>query len=217
MEAFINAISHYPTSIYTVILGVVLLYWLIVLLGLVDIDLFDGDLDIVEMDLDSDIDGSSLTGVASFLLAFGLTGVPISVVISLIALIAWFLCGVASQYILPWVPTVFLQLIVGSVFLVSAFFIALPITAHAIRPMKKIFVTHNARHNADILGRECRITTLTVSEKFGQAYVETGGAGLTIAVRAKSPNELKKNAMAKIVGYSEATGTYEISQIIDEQ
>lgn len=216
MSAFLETISSYPTSIYTVLLGVVLVYWLIVLLGLIDIDVFDGDLDPVELDLEADVDGASLTGVAAFLLSFGLTGVPLSVVVSIVALSAWFICGLVAQYLLPWVPTEILRIVAGTVLLVAAFFVALPVAARVIRPLKKIFVTHQARHNADILGSRCRITTLSVSEDFGQAFVETGGAGLTVQVRATQPNALTKNSVTTIIDYSPETGTYRVAVDSDQ-
>ncbi|HBL31463.1 MAG TPA: hypothetical protein DD490_31955, partial [Acidobacteria bacterium] len=46
MSEFLNAILAFPTVIYTILLGVVVGYWLFVLLGALDINLLgDADLD----------------------------------------------------------------------------------------------------------------------------------------------------------------------------
>lgn len=44
MSAFLDTILAFPTAIFTIVLGVVMTYWLFVIAGAVGIDLFDGDI-----------------------------------------------------------------------------------------------------------------------------------------------------------------------------
>ncbi|NVJ18827.1 hypothetical protein HV826_32405, partial [Myxococcus sp. AM010] len=43
MSAFLDTILAFPTALFTIVLGVVMTYWLFVIAGAVGIDLFDGD------------------------------------------------------------------------------------------------------------------------------------------------------------------------------
>jgi hypothetical protein len=46
MVSFLDAVVAFPTAIFTTLLGVVAFYWLLALLGLVDFDSGEADLDV---------------------------------------------------------------------------------------------------------------------------------------------------------------------------
>ena len=64
-----------------------------------------------------------------------------------------------------------------------------------------------------LIGQECLITTLEVSETFGQASLNDGGAGLILSVRSKQPNDLTRGGLARIVAYNASAGTYEVEVV----
>jgi hypothetical protein len=237
---FSAAVLSYPTVIYTTLLGVVLVYWLLALIGLVDFENTGPDLDIggdvdidvdvdVDVDIDTDLDvgdagsdihhhvdaepgGNSPGTLVSYLVAFGLGGVPISVVISLLTLFGWVICSFAVLWLLPLVPTDILRLAVGSAVLIGAFALSIPMSAACVRPMRKLFVTHNAISNAALVGQECVILTGTVDEKFGRAEVSARGAGYHIRVIASTPNNLKRGEMAIILEYDAEKRIYLVAE-----
>ncbi|MFP2906887.1 hypothetical protein ACLESD_17945, partial [Pyxidicoccus sp. 3LFB2] len=45
MTEFLSTILAFPTAVFTIAMGVVLTYWLFVIIGAVGIDLLDGNLD----------------------------------------------------------------------------------------------------------------------------------------------------------------------------
>lgn len=200
MGSFINAVVAYPTAVYTALLGAVLFYWVLALIGLVDFESSG-------LDLDLHADGSvnDLGSLAGFMIAFGLDGVPFSIVVSLLVLSAWTLSCLAGMWLLPLVPTALLNAVAGTVVLLASGAIALPITARLLRPTKRLFVTHNAVSNAGLVGMPCVVTTATVDEQFGYAEVKRRGAGLNVRVWARTPNSLTKGANARIAEY-DATG-----------
>jgi hypothetical protein len=224
-------LTAYPTAIYSVLLGIVLVYWLLAILGLVDFESSDfglemsdagGEADLGEgggeageaahgsHNLDGEADGET-TSLVSRLVAFGLGGVPISVVVSLLSFISWFLCAFASLWIMPRVPTEILRFLVGSGILVGAFAAALPLSAVCARPLRGLFVKVNAISNASLVGRECRIETGSVDEKFGHAVVWGDGEEFHIRVVADTPNPLKRYDTALIVDYDEAARVYRVA------
>lgn len=212
MQQALDIISSFPTSIYTVILGVLLVFWIFAILGAVDFDIFSPDAD-VDIDLDLDVD-AEMPGFLGLLHTLGLTGVPVTIVFSLLIFIAWILTYLASVYILPWVPTALLFWLAGSAVLVVSFAVAIPITARAIRPLKPVFRTHNASSNQDYVGYACKVTSLEVKEDFGQGFIEDGGAGLNVRIRAQTPNAFTKGDIVKIVSYDADNNTY---QVVNEQ
>ena len=82
--SLLTAATAFPTAIYTVLLGVVLVYWLLAIIGMVDFESSGIDLDI-ETHADAAVD--DLGTLASYVVAFGLHGVPFSIVVSLLVLV----------------------------------------------------------------------------------------------------------------------------------
>ncbi len=199
------AALSYPTAIYTALLGAVVFYWLLALIGLVDFDHGASDFD---LDLDGDV--GDIGTIAAYLVAFGLGGVPFSIVVSLLVLIGWTICCLFAMWLLPLVPTSVLRLVAGTAGLLGAFALALPLTAAAVRPLRKLFVTHGAISNAALVGQTCRILTRTVDEKFGRAEVSGHGASYNIRVYADTPNSLTRGSTAIIADYDPSGARYHV-------
>ena len=210
MGNFMGAVTGYPTAIYTVLLGVVVIYWVLAMLGMVDIEHSGLDVD-VHMHTHADGDTSDVGQLASYVVAMGLYGVPCSVAVSLLVLVSWTVCCLGGEWLLPLVPTLPLQLLAGTVLLVASAVIAIPITAVAIRPLRGLFVTHTAVTNAALVGQLCRVVTGVVNEKDGRADVARRGASLNIRVWATTPNALRRGSQALIVEYDEVAGRYLIA------
>lgn len=205
MGSFMDAVTAYPTAVFTVLLLVVLGYWLLALLGLVDFDSLGGDL---ELEVRGDMDGVDLGTVAGYVVAMGLNGVPFSIVISLLVLVGWTLSSLAGQWLMPLVPTWPLQWLVGTGVLLLSLALSVLVTARLIRPMRGLFVTHQAQANQSLVGRTCRVMSLRVDEQHGHAVVAQRGANLNIRVHADVPNTLTKGSTAHILEYDEGTGRY---------
>jgi len=205
MGNFIGAAFGFPTAIYTALLCLVLFYWALALLGVVDFE--HGG---IELDLHADASVDDLGALAGFIVAFGLGGVPFSIVISLIVLVAWTACCLAGEWLLPLVPGGPLQWLGGTLVLIGSFVLAVPATAVALRPMRRMFVTHHAASNASLVGRRCTVSTSSVTATFGQATVARRGADIQIDVRATEPNTLGRGATARIIDYDPATQRYSI-------
>jgi hypothetical protein len=208
MPLWFEALSSYPTAIYSTLLLVVLIYWLAAIAGLVDFDHSQIDHD---LDTHVDNDASDISLVASWVLAMGLNGVPFSMVVSLLVFFGWLISALAGQYLLAGVPTLPLRYLAGTVTLLVSFALSLVLTARVIRPLRGLFVTHHAVGNASLVGGTCRVLTLTVDEQFGQAEVLNGGTAINIRVSAPTPNSLGKGSTAHIISYEPATQRYEIA------
>lgn len=207
MVSFMDAALGFPTVVLSALLGVAVVYWLLALVGVVDIDHGDVHIDLNhELQADAHID--DLGTLAGFIVAFGLNGVPISVVVTLLLLAAWTISCMADMWLLPLVPTLPLQVAAGAAVLAASLALAIPITARAIRPLRGLFVTHAAISNAALVGQSCRVITQTVNERFGRAEVAQRGANINIRVWAHSPNGLSKGHAALILEYDAGAQRY---------
>jgi hypothetical protein len=205
VTAFIDAAVAYPTAIYTTLLGALIVYWLLALVGLVDVDLDGG-----EMELQADAELEGVGGLSGIAMALGLRGVPFSIVISLTLLIAWTLTCLAAMWLLPLVPTQVLRIAVGTAALIGGLGLGLLGTAAALRPFQSLFVTQPALRSASLVGERCRVTTGHVDEAFGYAEVSQRGASINVRVWARTPNALAAGSMARIVEYDENQGRFRI-------
>jgi hypothetical protein len=198
MEQLLEVASQFPTVIYSTVLGVVVVYWLIGMLGLVDLGLA-GDAEF-ELDVDSDID-VSVGGLTGFMLTFGLTGVPFTLVISIITLICWLISFYLQFYILNWLPVGWLYYLMGSIASFIIFLISLPLTAIVIRPLKGMFKSVETTLSDHLVGNSATIVTGTVSETFGQARLFNQGAEMLLDVRCDPEHTLKKGDKVLLIEY----------------
>lgn len=207
MISFLDAASSFPSVIYTVLLGVVLVFWLLSLIGIVDLD--SGP--VIEAELHTDADVDEIGDLASYLVALGLNGVPFSVVLSLLVLVSWTITCLAAMWLLPLVPTSLLRGVAGLTVMLVALAVAIPVTARLIRPLRGLFVTHSAISNAALVGQACKVLTASVDEKFGRAEVAMRGASVNIRVWAETPNTLGKGSLARILDYDTDAARYLIA------
>src|SRR5438045_2884706 len=69
--------------------------------------------------------------------------------------------------------------------------LALPFTSIAVRPLARIFVPSHATKHENLVGKVCTVRTGTVTDRFGEALLEDGGAGLVVRVRVDTGETLK--------------------------
>lgn len=170
-ELFHNAFSG-VNLIPTILLGVVLLYWLIVILGLIDIDLFDIDLD---FDLEGDSEG--LQGILAF---FNLKGIPVMVVVSIVALIFWILSMLL--YVLPITPGGLLN----GVLLIPIFIVSLLCSKWIGNSLKGVFQnTYDEAESQEvaIIGQLATVMCEMKEGRLGQAEIKRDGASIRINVK----------------------------------
>lgn len=203
-------LSSFPTAIPTVLLAVLLVYWVMSIIGLVDM----GD----SIELHADVahgvhdlhDLPDMHTLAGYLVALGLGGVPLSVAASVLVFVTWLSTALLHQYALAWLPSATLRTLAGCAVLVFSGGLSIPVAARVLAPLRGLFVKHAARSNESLVGQDCRITTRSVDRGFGRAEVDAHGASIHIRVWAGVPNALCKGARAIIVAYDPATQQYEV-------
>ncbi len=235
MGNFLNIALTFPPVIFSFLLVVVVIYWLSVMVGVLDLDLFDLDFDLdVDMDVDLDVDmdmggaaesaadgaaESAAEGAAEGSAEHGdtpgLNGI-------LLGIYSWLSLGrvpititVSVFTLYAWIMTfsgvyyLGASLPVAIGLFVGATAASLFLTGPTVRPMRGLFHTHTKHGQETLIGALCVLTTGRVDEKFGQALFDDGGAGLNLLVRCDSPeNGIKRGDRALIIGYDSETRLY---------
>ncbi|MBB1254020.1 DUF1449 family protein [Streptomyces alkaliterrae] len=190
MSGFLDACLAFPAVLFSFALLVVVAYWLIVLVGAAEVDALDGGEGVTS--------GGSAGGIAGAFAAFGLGGVPVTVVLSLLVLVAWFVswCGVV----------LFENGLVRALLLPLALVTAWAATRVLVRPLRRLAPgAEEGISRNDFVGRVCVVRTNRVDEVFGQAEVTSDdGSSALVQVRADEsvpPGSLTTGSSALIFDY----------------
>lgn len=224
MGGFLAEILAFPTVIFTVLLALALVYWAVVLLGLLDIDVLDptGAVEAVDGALESaggevgDAADPDAGGIARGLQALGLAQVPLTMSLSILVLFCWVLSFLGMRLLRGVAPATWLQarfgevalgIAIGGVAALAAFYL----TLLALRPLRPVFALHNAPLRRSFVGKVCVVTSSRVDAEFGQAEIDDGGAGLRVDVRCPEANELTRGSKALVYEYDAKREVYNIS------
>lgn len=187
MGEFVATTLRFPVVLFTFLLLVAILYWLFVALGASDVDTLDGD------------------GVAD---GFGLGGVPASIALTLVIVVAWFVALVGTVLLadVGFPSPIKIALLVGVLF--AALLVALIVTRVVVVPLRRMFGDEVVASRIDFVGRPCVVRTGVVDETFGQAEVTADdGSSAIIQVRSAGGPVLRTGETAFIYDY-DPTGEF---------
>lgn len=221
MGPFFTNIGSFPTVIYTVLLGVCLVFWLIAILGLIDLEIIDLEMDLemhgleVDVDVDMDVDAgeSNMGFLAGLLFKLKLVGVPLTVTLTILMLTGWLLSYYTVHFLYPFIPNAIPQFLVGIPVFIATLYVAAKITAKLINPLKPLFANEDQQIEKKLLGQTVTVRTSRVDDKFGEAIFEDGGAGLLLKIRSKGGERFTKGDRVIIL---QRLGDDNVYQVISE-
>lgn len=218
MVEFITAAFAPVNVVFTVLLLLTGLYWVTVILGVLDINLFDIEVPdsgletAADVDVDGEIDMDAGGGfLRSFLHFFYVGEVPTMVLVSILVLSLWAFSMLGNDYFNPG----------GSLLVATPIFIVnLALSAFVMKlcaaPLRRLYRMLNKDYNApgDILGRIGKVITTQVSqEKMGQVEVPTKGAPIVLNVLSQDEHIFAKDEEAVVVQKEDERGIYLIAPV----
>lgn len=190
MTAFFDTVFSFPTVLFTFLLIVVAAYWLLVVFGGADLDLLDTDVDI---DVGDAADGDSEpSGLGGILAALGLQGVPITVSISIIVVVAWFVSLVGSVLVDTFDERIGDAVGDGGTtafgfgVVALSLFVSWSVARRAAVPLRRVFTAGVGDSRVAFIGRVAVVRTEHVTDRYGQAEV-TAEDGSSAVVQVRSP------------------------------
>ncbi len=205
MDPFYQNILSFPTVFFTVALIFCLFFWLVAILGVLDISF----LDIPEPDFD--VDGPSTPdAVAGIILKLGLNSVPLTIIISLITLFGWFISYYTVHFFYSYVPGGIIYYLVGSVVFLLSLYLATLITSKVIKPLRPLFKKMEQDIEKLVLGQTAIVRTSRVDNEFGEATLDDGGAGLILKVRSSGDSHYKSGDKVVLIEYYKELNAFRV-------
>lgn len=195
MENLLEAIVWGGNIIPTALLIFVLIYWLIVLLGFIDIDSFDVDLD---LDIDADFSvGGSVGSLNHILYFFNLGQVPLMLFLSFLTMSMWLLAIISTELL------VFGSVFLSFILLIPNFILSLFVAKIFTQPFVKLFTVldNHVDDNTEVIGKICTVILNTTDEKMGQAKVEGNGSVVLLNIKTRKGTNLNKGETGLVIDY----------------
>lgn len=208
MSELLDAAVSPANLIVTVLFIFIIIYWITVILGVIDMDFLDVDIDVdadMDIDVDADVDGTSLVWLNSVLAFFNLGQIPFMIFMSFLILPTWVLCIMVNDFMGTSSFTF------GLIVLVISLFVSLFIAKFLTIPFIKIFGNLNKEGGEErevLVGKVCEIILSASSQKVGQAKIITDGAPHIINVNSINDSTLSKGETGLIIEYSESNNIY---------
>lgn len=218
MQALLQEALLPVNMVFTILLVFVMLYWLTVLLGLIDISAMDVDLELdadidtdVDLDADTEVEGNSGGWFSSSLQFFNFGKVPFMVVFSFLTLCMWAFSVLINHYFGhgSWGTAAILFL----PNLATGLLLTKVITTPLI-PVFKHF--DGSALPVEYIGHECTLTLPASNTAMGQAEVLIDDTPLLINVKLDGEDLLARGAKALVVNES-PDGRYYIVKALDAE
>ncbi|GHE20153.1 hypothetical protein [Halomonas urumqiensis] len=145
MPAISSIALSFPVVLFSLLLPLMLLYWLLVALRLAPLELFEHD---------------SLKGdhLSSTMVSLGFAGVPVSVALSMLLVLAGAVTLAIEMLVLRWLPLGLFRIPVGVAVLWLAFVLAQPLAAALCHRLHGWFHRHPATSRRCLLGERVLVT-----------------------------------------------------------
>lgn len=194
----------------TILLGLVALYWLATLIGLMDFDAIDGFLGLDNDGTGSDgaeSDGGFLNGL---LKGIGLADAPVMFILTLFTLFLWGGNVLGNIYFNPDETGA-----AGTIILMVALVLAFVVTRLTIRPLRPLMrLMRDTEKRAPIAGLTGTVRSLEVNSDSGQVEVERDGASILLHARVgEGSDALPRGTRVLVVMEEGEQGAYLVRPI----
>ncbi|OGO76941.1 MAG: hypothetical protein A2Y23_00090 [Clostridiales bacterium GWB2_37_7] len=201
-ELFTTAVEG-VNIIPTTLLGLVVLYWLFVTIGALDLSSLD-----IDIDVDADVDAIS-DPLHSIMIFFKIGRIPIGFVISVIILVFWVLS--MAMHLLPFKTGG----IVAGIFMLPSLIISALITKAILSPLEKAFRkgTKSEFEQEIVEGRRGILLCDMTFGRLGQVEIKRDGSPIIINVKTIKDEELQKGDEVLVLKKDEEKDFYLITKL----
>jgi membrane protein implicated in regulation of membrane protease activity len=208
MDHLLAALTAFPTVLFTPLLAVAVLYWLLVILGALDMDLFHlGDGDVGSHDAHA---GHNSFAILEFL---RVGQVPITVIASAFIVIAWIVSLAATMFLRPAVPE-WSWWLFAIVALGGSLVLAYLGTGLLGSGLARVFTIRGTVTATSMVGRVVEVTSSSVDARYGTArHDRLTGEDILLNVVCDPAHTLKRGDQAVIMDYDRAQGVYLIAPL----
>lgn len=218
MGEFIHIVFSGENLLTTILFLLVLIYWIIVVLGIIDTEFLDFDVDVevdADLDVDAEIDvdaegssGSDILVLNKILGFFNLGKVPFMIFFTFLVTPLWFLTVMTNNLIGNK------SILIGLLITIPIFFICLFIAKILTIPFVKLFTSlEKGDEIDDIIGGVGEVRLSANNQQKGQADVMVGKSFFTIFIKTHKDGEsVKKGDKVLVIDHMKKEGYYIIEK-----
>lgn len=210
MRELLLVSANFPTVIFTIFLVLSILYWISAMFGFVDLNALDVDVPQADghLSLNAGHDGGFPETLAGFLMKLGLNGVPLTIVITFLALIGWAVSSLLSRYSGVVFGYGWIKYVTGVPIFIGSLYVAVLLTAQIIKPFRTLFSRLDQNSQKKIMGQTAIVRSSRVDEQFGEAFLDDGGAGLILKVRSRNNQQFVHGDKVVLLEYDANKNLY---------
>jgi len=188
----------------TMLLLVVLGYWLMVIVGVVGTDILDFHHD-VHVDADADADLHSAGSLGKLLEFLYLGDIPVVIVGSFFVVLMWIVTMCSNHYL-----NVSNSVLVMSLYLIPNIILSLLATRVALMPFATMFKNYDNTEitRSELLGKIGMVKTAEVTSDYGQIEIQQDGPPLVLNVRTQPKSILRRGDAAIILDFNPDNNTF---------
>lgn len=193
MGDFLIEIINPANILATTLLGLVVLYWLLVIFGAIGIDAFD-----IDTDFDGEGDLELADGILGTMFAFFHVGqVPLMLVVSFFSLFFWFAMVCCNHYLNPE-----FELWTTAMLIFPCGGVSLALTKICVMPIARLLRSDNKDWNRnELIGQTAVVHTLKLDQSYGEIVFESDGPPLVLNARNETGQTLTKGDVVMVVAH----------------
>ncbi|WP_447928354.1 hypothetical protein [Vreelandella sp. EE27] len=193
MQPILSAALLFPTIVFTFVLGLLALYWLLVLVRIAPLELFEHD------SLRDD-------HMASTLVSLGFTGVPATLALTILMLLAGGMTLTLELLVLRWLELGMLRVPLGVVIVWGSLAIASPLAAAICQGLARGLNRFAPFKRRSLLGVTVEVTTLEGAELAQAVVAHRPRCG--VKLHCKEDDAFNVGERRVLVKYLEDEGAY---------
>ena len=183
--------------VYSTMLMLICIYWLVVILGVIDFDTLDVDLDVdADADIDGDFGGGTTEGGFSWLAYFNVAEVPIMFYMTIVTLVMWVVSVQVNRWLDAWGVDAYRGWIAVGLAVPNLIF-ALHVAKFLLYPVKRMNRRQPQITRLD--GKTCLVTSLEVNGDYGRCEMPKEESSLILEARTRNGEILRQGDPAVIV------------------
>lgn len=227
-----------PTAVFSVLLVLVILYWLLAIFGGFHLDSLEGVSEAADSLADGALEGvadGALDGVADGALegaaegadlegvhhgwfeTLGMAETPKSLLLSFFVFFAWLFSFLGMKYVPQLVSTAVHGALLALFLSGAAVVLGAGAAIALMIPVARFFAAAPPTTSRDLVGKICTVRTLRVTPTFGQGVIEDDQGSYLVSVRADEPNTLARGSRALVFDYDPEREVFLVSSLPFEE
>lgn len=196
MHHFFELSLSFPVVLFSFLLVMAFFCLALAGLGLLDADILD-----IPGEPVSGVEAMPPHAIAAVMFRAGMAGVPVVVIVSLMAVIGWLISYFVQLLLLSRLAPGVLYYLLGGATAVGVLIVAFQLTAAIVCRIRPIVQRIKGPAPPPLCGQIAIVHSALVSRSRGQAAINDGGAGLLLQVRTDSVKGFKRGDPVVLLQY----------------